>query len=131
MILTGVVIFNRSHENHDPLLYIRFFSRVANFAKKKGKLVHVLVCVSYFLRFSKLQVAFLWHTISNIISTCFIFSELKMVARNAKIRLLRKNGYTVTHLHLKFSYIDIILKPRLHDFDTCYFLTDHTKIMIH
>jgi hypothetical protein len=41
---------------------------------------------------------FLWHTITNIISTCFIFGELKMVAINAKIRLPRKkkpNGYTV------------------------------------
>jgi hypothetical protein len=58
--------------------------RVSPILRKKGKLVHVLFCVSYFLRFSKLQGAFLWHTITNIISTCFIFGELKMVAKNAK-----------------------------------------------
>jgi hypothetical protein len=32
----------------------------------------------------------IWHTITNIIFACFIFGELKMFAKNAKIRLPRK-----------------------------------------
>jgi hypothetical protein len=69
---------------------ISSFFRVSQILRKKGKLVHFLFCGSYFLRFKTIYRDLLWHTITNIISTCFIFGELKMVAKNAKIRLPRK-----------------------------------------
>ena len=73
---------------------MRFF--FANSAKKKGKLVHFLFCGNYFLQFKTTYRDFLLHTITNIISTFFIFGELKMVEKNAKIRLQReKKRYTV------------------------------------
>jgi hypothetical protein len=66
------------------------FFRVSQILRKKGKLVHFSFCGSYFLRFKSIYRDLLWHTITNIISTCFIFCEFKMVVKNAKIRLPRK-----------------------------------------
>jgi hypothetical protein len=67
------------------IVYPVFF-RVSQILRKKGKFVHFLFCGSYYLRFKRIYRDLLWHTITNIISTCFIFGELKMVAKNAKIR---------------------------------------------
>jgi hypothetical protein len=62
----------------------------SNQNERRVNLYIFLFCGSYFLRFKTISRDFLWHTITNIISTCFIFGELKMVAKNAKIRLPRK-----------------------------------------
>jgi hypothetical protein len=73
---------------------ISSFFRVSQILRKK--LVHFLFCGSYFLRLKTMYRDLLWHTITNIIFMCFIFGELKIVAKNAKIRLPRKKtGYTV------------------------------------
>jgi hypothetical protein len=69
---------------------ISVFFRVSQILRKKGKFVPFLFCGNYFWRFKTIYRAFLWHTITNIIFTCFIFCELKIVANNAKIRLPRK-----------------------------------------
>jgi hypothetical protein len=74
---------------------------VSQILRKNGKLVLFLFCGSYFLRFNTIYWDLLWHTITNIISTCFIFGELNMVAKNAKIRLLRKK--TDIRYHGKYS----------------------------
>jgi hypothetical protein len=86
--------FSRRYDNfYYYLSYYRIsgFFRVSQILRKKGKFVHFLFCESYFLRFRRYIGLFLWHTITYIISTCFIFRKLKMVAKNAKIRLPRKN----------------------------------------
>jgi hypothetical protein len=88
-----------------------FFFRVSQILRKKGKLVHFLFCGSYFWRFKTIYRDMLWHTITKVISTCFIFGELKMVAKNAKIRLPQKKnlGYTV-YPHTNFKMIPYFLK---------------------
>jgi hypothetical protein len=66
-----------------------FLSRIANSAKKR---VNLYIC--YFTKiifwFKTIYRDFLWHTITNIIFTCFNFNKLKIVAKNAKIKLPQK-----------------------------------------
>jgi hypothetical protein len=105
-----------------------FFSRVTNSAKKRVNLyIFFLFCGSYFLRFKTIYRDFLWHTIMKIISTCFIFGQLKMVAKNANIRLLRKKPriYGILRklcIHFVFTAIgwaihDALLHILLYTFD--------------
>jgi hypothetical protein len=63
------------------------FFRVSQILWKKGKLVHCLFCGNYFLWFKTKYKFFIWHIITYLIFTCFIFGKIKMVAKNAKIRL--------------------------------------------
>jgi hypothetical protein len=79
--------------------YIWVFFACRKFCEKRVNLYIFLFYGSYFLRFKTIYRAFLWHTITNIISTCFIFRELKMVAKNAKIRLPRKKT------DIRYSYL--------------------------
>jgi hypothetical protein len=58
---------------------------------KKGKFVHFLFCGSYFLRFKTIYGAFYGTQYEYNFYVFYIFRELKMVAKNAKIRLPRKN----------------------------------------
>jgi uncharacterized membrane protein YjgN (DUF898 family) len=72
------------------------------FCEKKGKLVNFLFCGSYFLRSKTIYKDLLWHTITNIISACFIFGELKMVAKMRKLDYHeKKTGYTVIGLIIR------------------------------
>jgi hypothetical protein len=136
------ILIHRASMRQVSLLDYRYsifvFFRVSQILRKKGKFVPFLFCRSYFMRFKTIDRYFLWHTITNIISTCFIFGKLKMVAKNAKIWLPQKkkriysifwlcksrnvNGFSIswkcTAIYVQLIYYDYTSHYRCDLFDT-------------
>jgi hypothetical protein len=89
-----------------PYIWVLFTCR--KFCVKRVNLCIFLFCESYFLRFKTIyRDFFLWHTVPNIICTCFILANWKCLRKISKIRLPRKIPdiqYSKTNL-TKFDFL--------------------------
>jgi hypothetical protein len=118
-----LIVLNRTECKY--IYRISIFFCVSQILRKKGKFVHFLFCGCYFLRFKTIHWAFLWQAITNIIFASFIFRELKMVVKNAKIRLPRKRKriYGIVRNKTKCKYSVLY-----EDMDQCTWKSLKTKL---